>query len=157
MKQDKQNVEMLGTDPCYGTDPFKNLIVWKRISILLACACATLLIAIFFYRLSVYHDIYGARDQIFSYHNIRSIALSETNILKSVESLEVLSRPSRPCIVQVIVEMERKRDMVAVINYLRIRTGKNLGDDPIAWLHACTILMIIRKFRTKCTQMHVVM
>jgi len=35
-----------------------------------------------------------------------------------------------------IVELERNRAIKDVIHYLRIKTGKDLGNDPIAWILA---------------------
>jgi hypothetical protein len=43
---------------------------------------------------------------------------------------------SWPNITAPIAELERKRAVRDVIQYLRVKTGKDLGDNPVAWIQA---------------------
>lgn len=113
------------------------VLIYRHLSMALRVVAGVLFILladIYFKYSKIPMQIRLARGVIFSNHFLRDAALKH----EPSNSVNYLYRLQGPTpfhnIAAEIIEMERKRDMNEVINYLRRRTGEDLGDNPDAWI-----------------------
>jgi hypothetical protein len=120
-----------------------NPIGYKRLAFALGCLCGCLLLALAFgfreylkvSRLRA--DYRYAHEIITSFQMDRDWAL-KGDVTNAVERLYRLQTPTRPSENPAagFIERERQRAARDVIAYLRLKTGRNLGDEPEPWILA---------------------